>query len=38
MSKKWVYLLSELEQAEEYVGGEWEDVRAFERRFYPQGT
>jgi pyruvate,orthophosphate dikinase len=27
-SKKWVYLFSEVEQAEKYVGGEWESVRA----------
>ncbi len=27
-SKKWVYLFSEVEQAEEDVGGEWEAVRA----------
>ncbi len=28
MSKKWVYLFDEIGQAEEYVGGEWENVRA----------
>ena len=27
MSKKWVYLFDEVEQAEKYVGGEWENVR-----------
>ena len=27
MPKKWVYLFSEVDQAEEYVGGEWENVR-----------
>ncbi len=27
MSKKWVYLFSEVDQAEKYVGGQWEDVR-----------
>ena len=27
MSKKWVYLFDEVKQAEEYVGGEWENVR-----------
>jgi len=27
-SKKWVYLFSEVEQAEKYVGGDWEGVRA----------
>ncbi|MGD9093950.1 MAG: pyruvate, phosphate dikinase [Anaerolineales bacterium] len=27
-SNKWVYLFSEVEQAEEHVGGEWEMVRA----------
>jgi pyruvate,orthophosphate dikinase len=27
MSKKWVYLFSEVDQAEKYVGGEWENVR-----------
>ena len=26
--KKWVYLFSEVEIAEEQVGGDWEDVRA----------
>jgi pyruvate,orthophosphate dikinase len=25
---KWVYLFSEVEQAEEHVGGEWEGVRS----------
>ncbi len=29
MSKKWVYLFGELDQAQEAVGGAWEDVRAF---------
>ncbi len=28
MSKKWVYLFDEVELAEQYVGGDWEDVRA----------
>ncbi len=28
MSKKWVYLFSEVEEAEKAVGGDWEDVRA----------
>ncbi len=28
MSKKWVYLFSEVKQAEEYVNGDWEEVRA----------
>jgi pyruvate,orthophosphate dikinase len=28
MSTKWVYLFSEVEEAEKHVGGEWEDVRA----------
>ena len=28
MTKKWVYLFSELDQAEKYVGGDWDDVRA----------
>ncbi|HWQ04660.1 MAG TPA: pyruvate, phosphate dikinase [Longilinea sp.] len=27
VSKKWVYLFHELEQAEKYVGGDWERVR-----------
>ena len=27
MLKKWVYLFSEVDQAKEYVGGEWENVR-----------
>jgi pyruvate,orthophosphate dikinase len=27
MSKKWIYFFDEVDQAEEYVGGEWEDVR-----------
>jgi pyruvate,orthophosphate dikinase len=27
MSKKWVYQFDEVEQAEKYVGGEWENVR-----------
>ena len=27
MTKKWVYLFDEVEQAEEYVGSEWENVR-----------
>lgn len=27
MSKKWVYRFDEVKQAEEYVGGEWENVR-----------
>jgi len=26
--KKWVYLFDEVEKAEEYVGGNWDDVRA----------
>ena len=29
MTKKWVYLFSEVDKAEEYVGGEWEGVRGF---------
>lgn len=29
MAKKWVYLFDEVEQAEEYVGGKWENVRGF---------
>ena len=28
MAKKWVYMFDELDQAEAYVGGDWEDVRA----------
>ncbi|MFQ6057806.1 MAG: pyruvate, phosphate dikinase [Anaerolineae bacterium] len=28
MAKKWVYLFEEVEEAEQYVGGEWEGVRA----------
>lgn len=28
MSKKWVYLYSEVEEAEKYVNGDWESVRA----------
>jgi pyruvate,orthophosphate dikinase len=28
MSEKWVYLFREVDEAEEYVGGDWEDVRA----------
>ena len=27
MSKKWVYLFDEIEAAEAYIGGDWEDVR-----------
>jgi pyruvate,orthophosphate dikinase len=27
MSKKWVYRFNEVDQAEKYVGGEWENVR-----------
>ena len=27
MSNKWVYLFDEVDQAEKYVGGEWENVR-----------
>ncbi len=27
MPKKWVYLFDEVEQAEKYVGGDWENVR-----------
>ena len=27
MPKKWVYLFNEVDQAEIYVGGEWENVR-----------
>ncbi|MCA9836674.1 MAG: pyruvate, phosphate dikinase [Trueperaceae bacterium] len=28
MSRKWVYLFNEVDQAETYVGGEWDKVRA----------
>jgi pyruvate,orthophosphate dikinase len=28
MAEKWVYQFHEVDQAEEYVGGDWEDVRA----------
>ena len=28
MSKKWVYLFTEVAEAEKYVGGKWDDVRA----------
>ena len=28
MSKKWVYLFTEVADAEKYVGGKWDDVRA----------
>ena len=28
MSKKWVYLFNEVEEAENHVGGDWEGVRA----------
>ena len=28
MAKKWVYLFGEVQQAEQYVGGDWERVRA----------
>jgi pyruvate,orthophosphate dikinase len=28
MSKKWIYFFDEVDKAEEYVGGEWDDVRA----------
>jgi len=28
VTKKWLYLFNEVEKAEEYVGGEWEQVRA----------
>ncbi len=28
MTKKWLYLFTEVEEAEQYVGGEWENVRA----------
>ena len=27
MSRKWVYLFGEIDQAEDHVGGDWEDVR-----------
>ena len=27
MTKKWVYLFGELDEAESYVGGDWEDIR-----------
>ena len=27
MSNKWVYRFNEVDQAEKYVGGEWENVR-----------
>ena len=27
MSKKWVYLFTEVDEAEKYVGGNWDDVR-----------
>ncbi len=27
MTKKWVYLFDEIEAAEKYIGGDWEDVR-----------
>ena len=27
MDKKWVYLFSEVDQAEAYVGGDWDNVR-----------
>ena len=27
MTKKWVYLFSEVQEAEDYVGGDWESVR-----------
>jgi pyruvate,orthophosphate dikinase len=29
MAKKWVYRFEELDQAEDYLGGDWEDVRGF---------
>jgi len=29
MAKKWVYRFDELDQAEKYLGGNWEDVRGF---------
>jgi pyruvate,orthophosphate dikinase len=28
MSNQWVYLFNEIDQAEKYVGGAWEDVLA----------
>ena len=28
MAKKWVYLFDELDKAKDYVGGDWEEVRA----------
>jgi pyruvate,orthophosphate dikinase len=28
VTKKWLYLFDEIEKAEQYVGGEWEDARA----------
>ena len=28
MAKKWVYLFSELDQAEKYVGGDWQNAAA----------
>ena len=28
MSKKWVYLFNEVDEAEAYVGGNWDGVRA----------
>jgi pyruvate, orthophosphate dikinase len=28
VGKKWIYLFGEVKEAEEYVGGSWEDVRA----------
>jgi len=28
MSKKWIYFFDEVDKAEEYVGGKWEEVRA----------
>ena len=28
MTKKWVYLFNEVDEAEEYVGGDWEGVRS----------
>ena len=29
MTKKWVYFFDEIDKAEEYLGGNWEDVRGF---------
>jgi pyruvate,orthophosphate dikinase len=29
MTKKWVYSFDEVDQAEDYLGGSWEDVRGF---------